>query len=249
MIRCTAALLAALTLGANSPQTPQRPRDPWVFRCVLDQRARMVGVALSNELWVAYDATSCGLYKAWKGGVRFDGAVYTTVHGPQPTSVGPAYLGETEGEPWAVENADGTRTPLAARWRGYAFRNAQVHLKYELTLPDGARVEIEETPEFVRPQRLFDDPASQAPWMSADLVGLRRTFTANGIPAGVRLSLAARADCVGYLMEPLAALEDVEVTLPDGSVCRRVDARLSIDAAKPTLDWMVFFRPPAEAKR
>ena len=41
--------------------TPDRPRDVWVFRSVLDQRARMVTLALHDDLWVAYDATHAGL--------------------------------------------------------------------------------------------------------------------------------------------------------------------------------------------
>jgi hypothetical protein len=48
-----------------------RPRDPWVFRCVLDRKPRMVTLALAEDLWVAYDATNCGLARAWKGGVKF----------------------------------------------------------------------------------------------------------------------------------------------------------------------------------
>ena len=83
-------LSATLLLGGQ--ESIQRPRDIWVFRSVLDKRARMVTMALSDDLWVAYDATNCGLYKAWKGGVKFDGAVYTTSHGPQPTSEGAAYV-------------------------------------------------------------------------------------------------------------------------------------------------------------
>ena len=69
-----------LLLGANSvtqPQKIERPAEIWVFRSVLDKHARMVTIGLNKDLWVAYDATNCGLYKAWTGGVKFDGAVYT----------------------------------------------------------------------------------------------------------------------------------------------------------------------------
>src|SRR5689334_23362275 len=104
-------LALAFLFVAATPQSPvQRPRDPWVFRSVLDERARMVTVALSNDMWIAYDASDCGLYKAWKGGVHFDGAVYTTVHGPQPTSEGTAYVTGRGGKLWSATASDGKTT-------------------------------------------------------------------------------------------------------------------------------------------
>ncbi|MFT5167349.1 MAG: cytochrome c, partial [Saprospiraceae bacterium] len=72
--------------------TVQRPSNPWVFRSVLDIKPRMVTFALHDNLWAAYSTQTGALYKAWKGYVEFDGAVYTTAHGPQPTSVGDAYI-------------------------------------------------------------------------------------------------------------------------------------------------------------
>jgi cytochrome c len=84
-------LLTSFLTGCNSKKHEKRPRDPWVFRSVLDNKARMVTAALHEDMYVAYDAQKCQLYKAWKGGVVFDGAVYTTHHGPQPSTKGYAY--------------------------------------------------------------------------------------------------------------------------------------------------------------
>ncbi|HMQ01322.1 MAG TPA: cytochrome C, partial [Cyclobacteriaceae bacterium] len=77
----------------------KRPRDPWVFRSVLDGQPRMVTVALHDDLYLAFDARHAGLYKAWKGGVILDGAVYTTKHGPQPTTKGYAYYENVMSKP------------------------------------------------------------------------------------------------------------------------------------------------------
>jgi len=122
--------------------TPDRPRDVWVFRSVLDQRARMLTLALHDDLWVAYDATHAGLYKVWKGGVIFDGAVYTTVHGPQPTSKGAAYV-QTNPEKlhWSING-----NPSEPRFLGYEMRSGQCVVKYSF---ESGRIQVEETPEYL----------------------------------------------------------------------------------------------------
>src|SRR5687767_475682 len=89
-------LLSSVLAGCESGNRADRPRDPWVFRSVLDNKPRMITVALHDNLYVSYDAQACQLYKAWKGGVVFDGAVYTTHHGPQPSSKGYAYFTQSD---------------------------------------------------------------------------------------------------------------------------------------------------------
>jgi hypothetical protein len=243
-------LTLALVLAAVPAQSPvQRPRDPWVFRSVLDERPRMVTVALAKDLWIAYDAADCGLYKAWKGGVHFDGAVYTTVHGPQPTSEGTAYVTGKGGKVWRATASDGKRTELTPRWRGYVLARGEVHLRYDVTLPDGTVVSIEETPEFVRPETLAEDPSSRAPWLVKGLVGLRRSFAATGLPSGWTISVAVQADCVGYFPERLQDVVDVEVTFDGGAKGRSLSAAVPLDAALPRNDLMLFFRPPPEPRK
>src|ERR1700681_483905 len=70
----------------------QRPRNPWAFRSVLDKRPRMLTLALNSECYVAYDLAHCTLYKAWKGGVTLEGAVYTNKKNVQPTTWGKSYF-------------------------------------------------------------------------------------------------------------------------------------------------------------
>src|SRR5690242_11891418 len=76
MIRLHALALLALALAPQTPRPPApvRARDPWVQRCALDGRPRMVVFALDKEMFCAYDAQHCSLYAAWKGSVRGSGA-------------------------------------------------------------------------------------------------------------------------------------------------------------------------------
>lgn len=225
------ATLAALAQGAAV-----RPRDPWVFRATLDQRPRAVVIALANEMWVAYDAATCGIYRCWSGGVAprdeafaVDGAVLTEA----PT-----------GSVWWIES-QGKAELADAIFRGYRFKNNQVTLRYELRLKDGARIHVEETPEFERPDELAEDPTTVAPWMKRDLIGLRRSFKASGIPEGLRVSLTVRATCVGYvtfdrLLDPI----DREVEGEGGVKLRELFARLPIDGDNATSEIHFFFAPP-----
>jgi cytochrome c len=165
--------LAALLATPSPSVGADRPRDIWVFRSVLDQRARMVTIGLHDDLWVAYDATNCGIYKVWNGGVKFDGAVYTTVHGPQPTSLGEAYRFGALDEPvWNV--FDGTKTTkVKPRFRGYRFIGTQVRLQYEFDGLAKKAIWAYETPEFERP--------------GAGKVALRRSFEFKDLPTGWRV--------------------------------------------------------------
>lgn len=168
------ALFAALFLIVSCKNETQRPRDPWVFRSVLDQKPRMVTAALHNDLYVAYDARQCQLYKAWKGGVVFDGAVYTTRHGPQPTTKGYAYYQQPEdGNFWYLVQ-DGSESPATAKFRGYYFRNGQVTFRYTLSNEKGAVGQVEETPEYE----------------SRDgKTGFKRVFHLSEVPEGVQVKI------------------------------------------------------------
>lgn len=169
----TALALAALLAIPSQSAASDRPRDVWVFRSVLDQHARMVTIGLHDDLWVAYDATNCGIYKVWNGGVKFDGAVYTTVHGPQPTSLGEAYRFGVLNEPaWTVY--DGNEFHKAEpKFRGYRFIGSQVRLQYEFPVKGKPAIWVYETPEFERP--------------GAGKVGLRRSFEYKNLPKGWRV--------------------------------------------------------------
>src|SRR5687767_7773495 len=167
--------LVILTLSAlaifscDSRKETKRPLDPWVLRSVLDQKPRMVTAALHDDLYVAYDARQCQLYKAWKGGVIFDGAVYTTQHGPQPISKGYAYYQQPDGEIFWTAELNGQQKELTPRFNGYAIDNGAITFKYQLADESEAIIKVEETPEYESKD---------------NKTGFKRTFKLSGVPAG-----------------------------------------------------------------
>lgn len=145
------ALLCACTGPTKTVELPSpgvRGHDPWVFRSVLDQRPRMITLALSKDLWAAYDTENASLYKVWRDGVTFDGAVYTTRHGPQPSTQGLGYVVEEPENPWRV-NSNGREYTPDVDYLGHRFGDGHVYLHYRLKFASGGVVEIEEVPESV----------------------------------------------------------------------------------------------------
>lgn len=161
-------IIAGVLMAMGDPV--KRPRDPWVFRCVLDKRPRMVAIALHESLWVAYDATTCGMYKAWRGDVKFQGAVYDHVHGPQPVARGQTILDEPPSPMWTVKRR-GKPVESRVAWKGYRIQNDQVTLLYELTLEDGTVIQAQERID--------------ARQTADDTVELEREFHLEGVPEGV----------------------------------------------------------------
>ncbi|MBL8069132.1 MAG: DUF1080 domain-containing protein [Armatimonadetes bacterium] len=179
------SLVAACLIAAPAPE---RPRDIWVFRSVLDQNARMLTAALSDDLWVAYDTQTCSLYKAWTGGVKFDGAVYTTVHGPQPTSVGAPYI-LNHGETWSILEK-GVAEPVKPKYLGYRFQNGGVFISFKFSTGSGQKISVTESPEYL--------PAA------AGRVGLRRQFHVSGLKSGQLLSLGWNESEPGTVLDKVA---------------------------------------------
>jgi cytochrome c len=143
------ASLLILLIACESKKEIKRPRDPWVFRSVLDQQPRIITATLNDELYVAYDARYCGLYKAWKGGVILDGPVYTTKHGPQPTSEGYAYFEERLHAPAWRFVVGGVESIPTAQFKGHFFKDSHVTFRFHLEDGQGHYADIEETPEYV----------------------------------------------------------------------------------------------------
>ena len=139
-------LVLILTFACQQSKDIERPRDPWVFRSVLDEQPRMVTAALNDNMWVAYSAQNATLVKAWKGGVNFDGAVYTTVHGPQPTSQGYAYI-QNAGEQWMLKKGAET-LEARVRYKGHRFIADEVYFSLELSTPEGQTISITEKPVY-----------------------------------------------------------------------------------------------------
>lgn len=182
---CVGGMLA-MAVNASTPQSltdvslasiDSRPLSPWVFRSVLDGQPRVVTVALHPDLYIAYNAAGATLFKAWKGGVEFDGAVYTTSHGPQPTSTGYAFYQQTDQDPvWLIKQGDKT-APAQVKFGGYRFADNQVIFQYTLITADGQSIKVEEIPEYAT---------------RSNQTGLQRRFNLAQVPDNIEVGLNTR---------------------------------------------------------
>ncbi len=180
-------LLSALVL----PGAANRPRDPWVLRCVLDGNPRMVVLALHEGIWVSYDATECSLDKLWLGDVDFSGSVWNHVHGPQPESSGETLVRGPIDGPFFVSRK-GQDMPCEAVWRGYRLDGDQVTLQYEIKAGAGTLV-LTEIPEV---------------YMEDGDLRFERRFFLSEAPEGYMLGMRLRAE---HDREPLDLRHDGEV--------------------------------------
>ncbi|MEM6345862.1 MAG: hypothetical protein AAF927_18355 [Bacteroidota bacterium] len=169
--------------GSGDDEPIVRPLDPFVFRTTLDDRPRMISLALHPKLWVAYDAATCNLYKAWNGKINFDGTVFNNIPGPQPTSEGYTFIGYAERETrWRVI-VDGKTIVPKTHFLGYTILDKKVTFNFELELPDGHRIKMTEYPEY-------DEKKSGA------MTGLVRIITTDNVPKGVEVVLPVVYDAM-----------------------------------------------------
>lgn len=167
----------------------ERPYQPWIFRSVLDQSPRMVTLALNDKLWVTYRTTTGGLYKAWRGEVLFDGPVYTNNHGPQPMTIGDAYVQNEDASVWKLIDGNGDEIPSTFQYKGHKVVDDTAVLMYELsdnTAP--SVVQIEEQVETVESE-------------IGDMI-LQRKFTTSNVSEGRQVVLSTTASSI-------AAIENV----------------------------------------
>ena len=221
----------AFIVACESKKENKRPRDPWVFRSVLDKQPRMITATLADEMFVAYDARYCGLYKAWKGEVILDGPVYTTKHGPQPTSEGYAYFEQRLRQPAWRFVIDGKELIPNAQFKGHYFKNDQVTFRFSLSDTLGNRADIEETPEYVS---------------KSGNNGLHRKFVVKNASAGLTVSLKTSLTNLENETDyettgKLTVDSTSTVKYPDGSVFN-VAITLLLNSDKET-DLKVYFHP------
>ncbi len=69
----TGAMSGGIAFAADPPA---RGRDPWAFRLTMENKTRMLVVALRSDLWAAYNPANGTLHKVWSGGMQFRGKVY-----------------------------------------------------------------------------------------------------------------------------------------------------------------------------
>lgn len=152
-----------------------RDHDPWVFRTSLDNRTRMIVLALRKDFWVSYSTEYSSLYKVWRDGIKFDGMVYNQRSGPHPASRGPAYLLSNNHYPWRVRFNGKTLQP-EVRYLGHRISNNIVTLRYKLKLQDNHEIVVEETPDYIENVK--------------GVPGLKRKFETMNVPDGMSVELA-----------------------------------------------------------
>jgi len=167
-------LFIILVLGACQPEAtdPQRPYAHWARRSVLDQRPRMLTLALAEDRYAAYDVEKCGLYKLWQGGVFWDGAAFNNIKTVQPTTWGESYLEEAPDEKtWHIK-WDQSEATIQPQFKGYKIQNNRITLQYALAW-DEQEIFITERPDY----RSYGE----------DSLGFQRIITVQGIPKGAKL--------------------------------------------------------------
>ncbi len=181
--------IMSLYVSTALGQEIERPREVWAFRSVLDQKARILTLALNKNLWVAYDATNCGVFKVWKEGVKFDGAVYTKKHGPQPTSIGGLYTSNLDDEKVWYVSKDGKDVEIEVNFKGYRFVDKGIQINYELVTNDGQVLKVSELPEYK------EDGKGK--------FGLERVFKTKDIPIGYSVELKMKNESMTKLKKDL----------------------------------------------
>jgi len=181
----TILIISALTIVMScgkrgSTISPERPYQPFVFRSVLDQQPRIITLALHDDVWAAYHTDSCSLYKVWKGHVLLQGAVYDNAHGPQPISIGDAWIVNPYKHPWSVKS-NGTEVLKEVKYAGHELKKGRAILKYDLICANGSIIKVEEQPEFL---------AKEAQ------VGFERIFRLKDVPDGSEVSIAQQVTSI-----------------------------------------------------
>jgi hypothetical protein len=225
--RLALALLAAVA---------QESAAPPVARTTLDGRPSAAVVTLARGMRVAYDVRTCGMFRAWSG-ARSPGD-----RGAQ------SWFEAAAGRAWWLARAGHARA-LEPIWLGYVLDGGRATLRYELRGEEGLAIAVEESPEFVAPTDLGDEPTHVAPWLHGEMLGVRRAFRATGIPEGTRLFLTLDGEIRGrYLvddvLDPCEA--PCEPTSPQRR-CERLFARLPFEGGDARNEIVFFFDPRVEA--
>jgi cytochrome c len=231
-----AAILFIWQCKTEAPTELERPYSPWVFRSVLDEQPRMITLALDDDIWVAYSTQTASIYKAWKGNVNFDGAVYTTVHGPQPMTIGDAWFVNKHQQPWKILQ-NGNEVRAKVQYKGHQIKNGQALLNYDLILASGDKIQITEKPEAISDE--------------GGLVGLERTFTTANVPDGISIFLKTNLSSVVF-KEKISASSDFKVLTSSeqkskGITTLDLDGELSLNANGTTTFSVMFSKKPTIA--
>ena len=127
------SILFNLVLANNSPKELTNnsiSSDFWVRRTVLDEKPRMITVSFGNNLYMAYDLANSELYKAWSGGVIWEGAAINDIKTVQPRTWGISYEQGLKPEFYWMEESASNKRPLKALYQGYVLHHEKIVFKY-----------------------------------------------------------------------------------------------------------------------
>ncbi len=213
-----------------------RPVDTWVVRSVLDQKPRMLSIALHDKLWLAYNTQTGSLYKAWAGIVNFEGSVYTARHGVQPTTQGIAYIQEPDENPWRIIVNKTTEIIPEVNYKGHTILDNRVTLNYELVYK-GQKIKVEERPEYID--------------LSGDGAGFERIFTTSKVPSGLQVALQTH---VSSLLSEADLITDGQFSMNkkgteelDAREYHTLEGMLILNSNSNTRFYASLFPKPAEA--
>ncbi|MEL6135475.1 MAG: hypothetical protein AAFR59_19110 [Bacteroidota bacterium] len=232
--------LVPSTLFAQEEEASEikRPLDQWVYEGSLDRQAHTLVSALNVFLWVAYDTVECHLLQTWRGGIKKDKSGVSK----QMETVGLAYFQrEDSDDDWFIVKA-GKRLKPTKKFLGYEVRDQKLYINYELILPNGQKIFVEEYPEYTgRPS-------------NTNRTGLVRTFTLKGVPSDLELYL--HLSCPNMLrngdLKTNSKFKNTKRTkkIYDWGTIRDVETDLLLHPSVPTVLTMMFtYDLEVEAKK
>ena len=146
--------------------------DFWVRRTVLDEKPRMITISFGDKLYMAYDLANSELYKAWSGGVIWEGAAINDIKTVQPRTWGVSYEQELNPEFYWMEESGNNKRSLKALYQGYVIDHEKITFKYFVTLSSGELIEVKEQPNIE---------------LKDDTIQLTRRFFTSNLPNGFSL--------------------------------------------------------------
>ena len=173
LILCIASGFAVFFVADEELEHISRPRDPWVFAGSLDDRPRVLFVALHHDLWIAIDTEVGDVYKAWRGGLQL-ASNESGAFSPWPASIeGLTYISRDHKNPWRLIRNGAVSTPKVI-YRGYRLSGDRLTISYQLVSEHGYRIDVDESPEVVH--------------HSDGRPGLQREFYIESLPKGVQVA-------------------------------------------------------------
>lgn len=185
-------------------------------------------------MWAAYHTDSCSLYKVWKGYVHLQGAVYDNSHGPQPISIGDAWLQNQFKKPWQVRKGD-QEISHEIHYAGHAIHEGHATLMYRIVCDDGTVIKIFEQPEVIK--------------KTDGQLGFERKFRVEDLPSGYEVSIAQNVTSIALANQVETngkwSVEEESKSTFDQKQLLTQNGRLILNPGKETSFKIFFINKPA----